>query len=182
MKKYDVIYSDPAYRFSSRAIRSGRYGELPYPTMTIKEICNLKVKDISNTNAALFLWVPGALIMEAKPIFPSWGFKYIRVEAIWEKLTVNSNKHKVVSPWGCNEAEYLLMGVKGSMCGKQTHKANWETIVSEPYNGKHSSKPHIFRERIEKRFSWANRLEMFAREAHENWSIWGNELKNDIEL
>jgi len=182
MKKYDVIYADPAYRFSSRAVRSGRYGELPYPTMTIEEICALGVKDISNNNAALFLWVPGALIMDSNQILTSWGFKYIRVESIWEKLTVNDKKHKVTGPWGMNEAEYLLMGVRGQMCSKQTCKRNLETIVSVPYNGRHSSKPHIFRERIEKRFSWADKIELFAREDRSGWSKWGNELKNDVEL
>ena len=182
MKKYDVIYSDPPWKFSSRGARSGRFGKLDYPTMTIKEIASLNVIDIVKDNSALFLWVPGAFIMDSNLVIESWGFKFVRMEAVWEKTKSTGNKHKVCGPWGMNEAEFLLMGVRGKMCGAQTGMRNLETIVTEPYPGKHSEKPNIFRERIKYRFGDVSRLEMFARQKYEGWDIWGNELKNDINL
>lgn len=48
--------------------------------------------------------------------------------------------------------------------------------------GKHSQKPEEARRRIESLFGDQRRLEMFAREKHDGWDIWGNELENDINL
>ena len=180
--KFDVIYADNPWKFSSRPIRSGRYDELPYPTLSIKQLMGMNVKDYAEENSALFMWTPSAFIMHSGDIMESWGFKYVRVEAVWEKRTVHNNKHKVVSPWGMNEAEYLLMGIRGQMCNKQTCKGNFETIVSEVYPGRHSAKPQIFRERIEDRFKNARRLEMFARERHYGWHLFGNEVKSDVDI
>lgn len=142
----------------------------------------MNVQEFVQPDAALFLWVPGALLMDAGEVITAWGFKYIRVESTWEKKTKSGKKRKVCGPWGMNEAEYLLMGVRGSMCSKQTCKANFETVVSEVYPGKHSAKPEIFRKRIERRFSWGKRLELFARKESLGWDVFGNEVKSDVEI
>ena len=51
MKKYQIIYADPPWRYD----RSGVQGsaEKIYPTMTLEDICNLPVADITDTDAAL---------------------------------------------------------------------------------------------------------------------------------
>jgi len=41
--------------------------------------------------------------------------------------------------------------------------------------GRHSAKPKTMREMIEV-VSYSPRLEMFAREKHKGWDVWGNEV------
>lgn len=182
MKKYSIIYSDPPWKFGSRACRSGRYKNLDYKTMTVKEIAALNIKSMVEHDAALFLWAPSAFIIPAGQVITAWGFKYIRVDSVWEKLTAKGKKHKVAGAWGMNEAEFLLMGTRGSICNKQLCKRNLETIVSEKYPGRHSKKPDIFRDRIDYRFGNLQKIELFARKKTPGWDVWGDEVKSDIDM
>ena len=51
-KKYDIIYADPPWNFKSYSKKGdGRNATQHYDCMTIKDICNLPVKDISKDNA-----------------------------------------------------------------------------------------------------------------------------------
>ena len=47
--------------------------------------------------------------------------------------------------------------------------------------GIHSAKPEEMRKMIEK-VSYAPRIELFAREKHEGWDVWGDEIASSIEL
>lgn len=48
--------------------------------------------------------------------------------------------------------------------------------------GKHSQKPDKFRRLVVELCGDVPRLEMFAREAHEGWDVFGNEAPNSIEI
>lgn len=176
-EKYKIIYADPPWKFGSKGARSGKFGDLDYSCMTTKEICALPVADISEPNSALFMWATGAHMVQgdAEKVIRAWGFKPIRVEAVWDKLTIKGNKHASCGPWGMNEAEYLLMGVRGSMCSDQVNKRNLNTVVSEPYTGRHSEKPQIFRDRILYRFGDVSRIELFCRHDLDGWDTWGDQ-------
>ena len=54
-KKYNIIYADPPYSFNSPKFQDGNRGfgnrvEDRYKTMSIKDICNLPVKNITCDN------------------------------------------------------------------------------------------------------------------------------------
>ena len=55
MKKYDIIYADPAWQYDSgrslakKSLLDGVYNE-HYGTMTIEELKKLPIKDIANEN------------------------------------------------------------------------------------------------------------------------------------
>jgi DNA (cytosine-5)-methyltransferase 1 len=181
-KKYKIIYADPAWKFGSKGARSGRFGELDYSCMSTEDICKIPVQEIADKNSVLFMWTTGAHMVQgdAERVIRAWGFKPIRPEAVWEKSTVNGNKHASCGPWGMNEAEYLLMGVRGSMCSQQISKRNLNTIVNESYTGKHSEKPQIFRDRILYRFGDLPRIELFARTEIEGWDVWGDQAPGSV--
>ena len=46
----------------------------------------------------------------------------------------------------------------------------------------HSKKPNEVRERIVELVGNLPRVELFAREKHEGWDVWGNEIESDIQL
>ena len=81
MKKYDVIYADPAWRYDFSKSNS-REIENQYPTMTIEEICALKVP--AKENAVLYMWATAPKLLEAIKVLNAWGFEY-KTQAVWDK-------------------------------------------------------------------------------------------------
>nr|WP_186378526.1 MT-A70 family methyltransferase [Yersinia rochesterensis] len=175
---YDVIYADPPWQYGSKPNRGVL---LDYPTMPVSELCAMQVKSIASPNSALFMWVTGAMISEALIVGAAWGFKFIRIDKVWEKKKHTGSRHGVVGPWGMNDAEFLLLFTRGKVCGNQTER-NQYTVYEEKYTGIHSGKPHFFREQIERRFKNARRIELFARTSSTGWDVWGNQAPNATKL
>ena len=93
MKKYQIIYADPPWKYGSKqSFRSEgvRFHALEkeYQTLGIKDICSLRVSDICDTDCALFMWSTDSHIKEAIELYEAWGFKYVTVAFVWEKVTV----------------------------------------------------------------------------------------------
>ena len=40
----------------------------------------------------------------------------------------------------------------------------------------HSEKPEQFRDIIDDLYTYGNKIELFAREKHDGWDTWGNEV------
>ena len=175
-KKYDIIYCDPPWNYGSRGPRNGKFGKLPYNKMKTKDVARLPIKHIKKENSALFLWATSAFIEDAIFILNCWNFNFIRIDSVWKKEFQSGKTHATCGPWGMTDAEFLLMGVSGKMCSKQTlTKKNLLTVVPE-IKEEHSKKPEIFRLRIEERFQDMDRLELFAREQNKGWDCWGDEV------
>ena len=47
---------------------------------------------------------------------------------------------------------------------------------------RHSAKPNEIRNRIFQMFPTQNKIELFARENHEGWDVWGNEVQSSVAL
>jgi N6-adenosine-specific RNA methylase IME4 len=60
-------------------------------------------------------------------------------------------------------------------------RADVSQVILAPV-GRHSAKPPEARERIVALMGCVPRVELFAREKAEGWSVWGNEVENDITL
>jgi hypothetical protein len=68
-KKYQIIYADPPWRYrdkrkNPKTDRPRKYGGIGYPTMTVEEICGLPIKNISDDNCILFIWVTFPILEE----------------------------------------------------------------------------------------------------------------------
>ncbi|MFW5399429.1 MT-A70 family methyltransferase [Yersinia sp. 1252 StPb PI] len=171
---YDVIYADPPWHYGSKPNRGV---SLEYSTMSLTELCTMQVRGIASPNSALFMWVTGAMVSEALTVGAAWGFKFIRIDKVWEKKKHTGSRHGVVGPWGMNDAEFLLLFTRGKVCSNQTER-NQYTVYEEKYTGIHSGKPHFFREQIERRFKNARRIELFARTSSPGWDVWGDQAPN----
>lgn len=183
MKKYDVIYADPPWKYGSRGARSGRFDKLDYNDMTIGDLIAMDVNSLAAPNCALHMWATGSFIADAIVLGSHWGFKFIRVDKVWNKKTQTGKSHAVCGPWGMSDCEFILLFTKGQMCSKQKGKRNQYTSVDEVYPGVHSEKPSIFRKQIENRYvDGFSRLEMFARCAPEGWDVFGNQAPNSIQI
>ena len=85
-KKFQVIVADPPFSFSDKlqmgAVKRGAQSQ--YKTMTIKQICDIKVKDIVDNGAILALWVPSSLLKSGLEIMAAWGFRHTQTY-VWVK-------------------------------------------------------------------------------------------------
>ena len=65
---------------------------------------------------------------------------------------------------------------------KYLKKRNVRQLV-EATRGKHSEKPNEVRKRIVEMFgNNLPKIELFAREKHDGWDVWGNEVESSVAL
>ncbi len=185
-KKYRVIYADPPWHYGSKSAVNNTNGSEHKPlsehynTMTLTELKALPIQDMTEDDAACFMWVTDSHLNEAIEIFKAWGFKYKTIAFNWVKTTSKGNYCKNVAPWTMKSSEICLLGTKGAMT-KYKQVNNIESLVIAERT-KHSRKPEEVRSRIEQLFGDCSRLEMFARKASEGWDVFGNEVDNSIDI
>jgi len=191
MKKYRVIYADPPWHYGSKSAvnnstggdhkpLSDHYNTMSHNTMSLKELKELPIANMTEKDAACFMWVTDSHLDEAIEIFKAWGFKYKTVAFNWVKTTNKGNYCKNVAPWTMKSSEICLLGTKGAMT-KYKQANNIEALVFAERT-KHSKKPEEVRKRIELLFGDVPRLEMFARESAKGWDAFGNEVDNSINI
>ena len=168
MKKYQIIYADPPWRYKRTG---GSSAERAYKTMSIEEISNLPIGEIADKNSILFLWATNAFLHDAFHIIDSWGFSY-KTCMTWDK------ESQGLGYWLWGKTEHLLLSTRGKPFRNEVPIAS--TIYRER-KGKHSKKPESLYSVIE-RMGGEPRIELFARQKVEGWACWGNEVESDIEL
>jgi len=108
-------------------------------------------------------------------VMASWGFNY-KTMITWHKDRFGLGQYYR------GQSEHCLFGVRGcipykvdDLTGKRQQGA---TIFNAPRT-KHSRKPDEMRKLIEKVSDREgfDKIELFARERHDGWDHWGNELK-----
>lgn len=133
---------------------------------------------LAEKDCVLFLWAVSPLLPEALEVMKSWGFKYKTVAFVWNKKTKNGKDVSNLGRWTMGNVEVCLLGVKGKP--KRVLKNIKQLVIAE--RTKHSKKPSEVRERIVQLMGDVPRIELFAREETEGWDVWGNEVKNDIDI
>jgi len=176
--KYQIIYADPPWEtekgwFNNKAWKHTQF-ENHYPTMSTEEICNLRVGELSDKNAHLYLWTTSRNLLkgDAWKVATAWGFRPINV-ITWCKTQFG------IGNYFQNNTEHLIFCVKGQMSTLDT--GGHGTYFTHK-RGKHSAKPPIVREWITKWSGDLSRIELFAREKMGGWDAWGNEVESDITL
>jgi site-specific DNA-methyltransferase (adenine-specific) len=164
--KYRVIYADPPWKYGDQLTEDYGPTKFHYPSMTIAELCAMPVRDMSEPDAVLFLWVTSPLLFECAPIIEAWGFKY-KTSFVWDKIKHNMGHYNSV------RHEFLLVCTRGS-CTPDVNKL-FDSVQSIERK-KHSEKPEEFREIIETLYPHGKRLELFARTKHVGWDAYGNQL------
>ncbi|MCC8169670.1 MAG: DNA methyltransferase [Oscillospiraceae bacterium] len=177
MKKYNIIYADPPWQYWGGLKRGS--GSSHYPVMTLEEICALPVKDIAADDCVLFLWTTFPKLRESFAVMDAWGFEYKTVGFVWVKQNKKSDGWYMGMGWWTRaNAEICLIATKGN---PRRFAHDVRQLIVSPVE-EHSKKPDITRDRIVRLAGNLPRIELFARQKTLGWDIWGNELKNDIEL
>lgn len=168
IRQYNVILADPAWRFEpySRVTGLDRAADNHYPTTPLQELMDLDVPGASAKDCVLFLWATAPMLLEALALMRAWGFNY-KSHCVWVKDKIGTGY------WFRNQHELLLVGTKGNIPAPAPGTQS-SSIISAPL-GRHSEKPSIVHEIIEKIYPNVPKIEMFARESRYGWDAWGNE-------
>jgi N6-adenosine-specific RNA methylase IME4 len=165
--RFSLILADPPW--DDEFGPGSRSIENHYPTMNFEDICALPVSDIAHDRAVLFLWATPSMIEMALTTARSWGFEY-RTQMVWVKPSIGLGKY-------VRQRHELLL-----ICRRGDHPAPDATrlpdSVIEAPRGKHSEKPEVFFEIIERMYPSAEKIELFRRgPARDGWVAWGAETQ-----
>jgi len=178
-KKYNVIMADPPHEYKNQKTGGGMNSGVSskYKTLSLDQICELPVRELSHKNSVCFLWVTTPLLDNGFRILEAWGFKY-KTTLVWDKTASGG--------WGFwirTATEFLLIGVKGNVKAFRSRRTN---VFRHKRIG-HSVKPDLFREIVEeltKQFGKNRKmLELFARkhpskkDYARKWDYHGKEYK-----
>jgi len=136
--------------------------------MLIKEIMALPVQNLIHPEGChLYLWTTNTYLPDALQCMRNWGFTYKNIITWYKPGNIGLGQYLR------NRTEHCLFGV----CGKLPYKIidgkrcqGVTGFIAE--RREHSRKPDEMRQMIE-RVSYAPRIELFAREAHEGWDCLG---------
>lgn len=174
--QYDLIYADPPWKQSKggkKSVRENSSGKpLDYPVCSLDEIKeHLSLATAaSGDNSILFLWTIDKYLFEAQEIAESLGYK-LHARMIWDKVTGIPAAFTV--RYG---HEYLLYMYKGKLTPvAKEERGKIHTVFREKVI-KHSKKPEIAYEIIERLYPHLRKLEMYARNTRPGWDCFGNEV------
>src|SRR5574343_1128639 len=190
MKKYQIIYADPAWSYDDKCLHRGG-AERHYSTMDVEEIKSLPVTELSDADSILFMWCTFPKLHEGLGVISACGFEYKTYAFVWIKTNKRTNPSQLAflpheqfdSFWGMgrwtrSNSEICLLGTRGS---PKRINADVHQIIYAPID-KHSKKPPETKDRIVRLCGDLPRVELFARQRTDGWDAWGNEVENSIEL
>src|SRR3990167_9780094 len=116
-KKYKTIVMDVPWPIEPMVLRKYQLS-VPYKTMSLADIGNLPIPELSDDNCALFFWTTQSFLPDSFPLIEKWGFKYYAC-LTWDK--VSGLTHQGVF----RSTEFVLFAYKGKLTEsiKQTGKA-----------------------------------------------------------
>ena len=177
MKKYNIIYADPPWRYERNGVQGA--AEQQYPTMRIDELCRLPVAEFSEKDSVLFLRATFPKLREALRVNTAWGFEYTSVAVVWLKRNRSGRGWFYgLGFWTRGNAEICLLATKGHP--KRKSNRVHQFIIS-PLRS-HSRKPDEARDKIIELVGDLPRIELFAWEKADGWDAWGNEVESDLVL
>lgn len=197
--KFQVITSDPPWSFDDRLQKmkstTRRSAVSQYQTMTLDEICSIKVNEIADpAGCVLALWVPSALLTHGIKVMDAWGFT-LKGNIVWVKTKKPMAEKKwvkwlksLVSPPDLNDSlafgmgrmfrqahEIALIGTSGKSVYPLLQDHSQRSVIMAPNLG-HSRKPEELQDRLDKMFPEAQKLEMFARRVRNGYTCLGNQI------
>ena len=209
MTLYRTIYADPPWPERGGG-KSKRGADRHYKVMTVRQIKALPVGDLADSaGCVLWLWATGNYLADAIDCAREWGFRVVNfrpwVKAVMREVLIppgpQSNGGECFAALPQNpglgqymrcDAEILLLCVRGKVAmppikTRQTIYAPRVTIPALTKRGRptkrvdHSAKPHCVRVDIQTNYS-GPRLEMFARQRHDGWDVFGDQVEGSIVL
>jgi len=143
---------------------------LPYLSVTPDELQNLPIPELAADRCHLHLWtMANDYMFGARDIIHAWGFRIVS-SFVWCKPSLGKGNY-----WRMSH-ELMLTAVRSAE--DRFDDAGLRSWIEAP-RGRHSEKPAIIRELIE-RASPPPRLEIYARTLTPGWYAWGHEIEQPL--
>ena len=172
---FSTILADPPWQFQNKTGKiAPEHKRLSrYPTMSLNEIMEMPVANLTNETAHLYLWVPNALLADGLAVMKAWGFEY-KTNIIWEKIRKDGGPDgRGVGFYFRNVTEVVLFGVRGKNA-RTLAPGRKQVNIIRSRKREHSRKPDELYDIIEA-CSRGPYLELFARNTRTGWTGWGNQ-------
>lgn len=188
-KKYSVIYADPPWDYngkmqfdkSSKGIDKINIekpifissANFKYPTVKTEILKKIPIYEIAENDCLLFMWVTNPHLAQGIELGQAWGFEYRTVAFVWDKMVHNPGQYTM------SYCELCLVFKRGRI-PRPRGERNIKQLIRVP-RGEHSEKPIEVLKSIEAMFPKQNKIELFARRKHENWDVWGLDVREVYE-
>jgi N6-adenosine-specific RNA methylase IME4 len=170
---YRGAMGDVPWAYESDDDDAPQRGVLPYPTMSIEQLCALDVGSIMHADSVLGLWVTNLVLVRGLhlPVLRAWGGFEPKTILTWPKDRVGRGD------WLKGQTEHLIIAVRGNPIVTLSDQT---TLLRGPFHlvskGAHSAKP------IEA-YGWFESLvpapryaDLFSRYRHnDKWDCHGDE-------
>jgi N6-adenosine-specific RNA methylase IME4 len=166
-EKFGTIYADPPWRYQNQGTRAST-GNHYAGDMSVDEICAMPIAQLCAEKCHLHLWTTNAFLFECPKIFEAWGFEF-KSSFVWVKPQMGIGNY-----WR-NSHEIMLLAVKGGQTALNKGQMSWLQCS----RGKHSAKPDAVRHSIEK-LSPGPFLELFGRKKVDGWTVFGNQVVEEL--
>jgi N6-adenosine-specific RNA methylase IME4 len=174
---YDVVLADPPWSYYGDPDKMAAAGK-HYALMDQRAVEALPVRAIMAKQGALFLWATCPRLHFAIDAIRAWGLHYRGVAYVWIKTRRDGVPigAQGVTPTFTKPTTELVLAASTCKRGRPfpIHDLRQPQTVFAP-RGRHSAKPPVVRERIERLCGDRPRVELFARERVPGWDAWGDE-------
>jgi N6-adenosine-specific RNA methylase IME4 len=187
VSRYATIVADPPWKvMAGRRLGVEGFGDTEsqsakptdYQSMTVDKISAMRVSDVAQDDAHLYLWTTNGYLPAAFEVAHAWGFRY-STTLVWAKNLMGGG---LGGAYGIS-TEFCLFCRRGNLATLRDVGGTWFNW-KRPYDARgkprHSAKPPEFFAMVDQ-VSPGPYLELFAREQRLGWDSWGNEV-NGIEL
>jgi N6-adenosine-specific RNA methylase IME4 len=175
--KYKTIVIDPPWKLQARLKKmigkKGYHTNLPYSTMTDKEITDFPINNFAEDDCDLFMWVTHSKLPAGLDIVKKWGFKY-HVLMAWDK------SGGVCMNGFYRRTELIIYAYRGKM-GVNVGEGSYLPTLFRQAKTNHSEKPKIFYELLRGR-TREPRIDIFARKRHYGFDAYGDQVEKAIEF
>lgn len=166
-KKYRTLIIDPPWAKDQK----GRYGAVRhYDLMPLERIKAMPIKDLTEENAHVWLWVTNGTMRDGYDVLDAWGFQP-RSIFTWIKLRMG------LGVYLRNCTEHVILATRGKTPVLCHNQINFGVFPVQD----HSHKPEEFHKIVE-RVSPGPYAELFARRKMPGWDVWGNEVESDFSV
>jgi len=173
MKKYKIIYADPAWIYQDKANAGKRGVEYKYTCTKTEEMGEIINNINVDKDSVCLMWCTYPQLEEGLKLMNLWGFKYKTVAFTWVKKNKKSDSFFFgMGNYTRANPEIVLLGIKGK--GVKRINAGIPNLQIHKI-AEHSRKPNEIRKEIVRLFGDITRIELFAREQLEGFDVLGNE-------
>jgi N6-adenosine-specific RNA methylase IME4 len=169
---YRVGVADVPWPYEADDENAALRGVLPYPTMSIEQICDLDVASIMHDDSILWFWIPNFHLAQGfhVPVLRAWGF-LPKTILTWPKDRPGRGH------WLKGQTEHVIMAVRGKPIVTLTDQT---TLLSGPFHllrkNAHSEKPLEFYDFVERLCPAPRYCDLFSRYRHNNkWDCHGDQ-------